>query len=146
TPYRSAGRPEAIFVIERLIDLAARELGMDRVELRRRNLIPESAMPHRNPFGLVYDSGAYSKTMARRRAPGAGTASPARRERQRGRHRLAVRAAVVHEAEGVADWSGFPARRDEARTRGRLRGIGIANYVEVTSGFPTERAEITVRP
>jgi carbon-monoxide dehydrogenase large subunit len=46
----------------------------------------------------------------------------------------------------LSDWSGFPARRDEARMRGRLRGIGIANYVEVTSGFPTERAEVTVRP
>ena len=114
TPYRSAGRPEAIFVIERLIDLAARELGIDRVELRRRNLIPEAAMPFRNPFGLVYDSGAYGKAMA---------------------------SALM-----LSDWSRFAARRDEARARGRLRGIGIANYVEVTSGFPTERAEVTVRP
>ena len=114
TPYRSAGRPEAIFVIERLIDLAAREHGFDRLELRRRNLIPESAMPYRNPFGLSYDSGAYGKVMA---------------------------AALA-----LGDWEGFPARRDEARRRGRRRGIALANYVEVTSGFPTERAEITVRP
>src|SRR5262245_49334664 len=114
TPYRSAGRPEAIFVVERLIDLAAREHGFDRVELRRRNLIPESAMPFRNPFGLLYDSGAYAKAMA--------------------------------SALALADWNGFAARREEARLRGRLRGIGIANYVEVTSGFPTERAEIAVRP
>jgi carbon-monoxide dehydrogenase large subunit len=63
TPYRSAGRPEAIFVIERLIDLAARKTGFDRIELRRRNLIPESAMPFTNPFGLCYDSGAYALTM-----------------------------------------------------------------------------------
>jgi len=113
TPYRSAGRPEAIFVIERLIDLAAREHGFDRVELRRRNLIPESAMPFRNPFGLSYDSGAYGKVMS--------------------------------SALALGDWEGFPARRDEARRRGKLRGIGLANYVEVTSGFPTERAEIIIR-
>jgi len=114
TPYRSAGRPEVIFVLERLIDLAALHHGFDRVELRRRNLIPESAMPFANPLGLAYDSGAYEKAMS---------------------------AALA-----LGDWNGFPARRDAARRRGRLRGIGVANYVEVTSGFPTERVEITVRP
>jgi aerobic carbon-monoxide dehydrogenase large subunit len=114
TPYRSAGRPEAIFVIERLIDIAAREHGFDRVELRRRNLIPESAMPFTNPFGLRYDSGAYARAM---------------------------QAALA-----LGDWNGFAARREAARRRGRLRGVGLANYVEVTSGFPTERAEVTVRP
>jgi carbon-monoxide dehydrogenase large subunit len=64
-PYRSSGRPEAMFVMERLIDLAARQCGFDRIELRRRNLVPESAMPYRNPFGLEYDSGAYHKVMER---------------------------------------------------------------------------------
>ena len=113
-PYRSGGRPEAMFVLERLIDLAALEHGFDRVDLRRRNLIPEAAMPYPNPLGLTYDSGAYGKTMS---------------------------AALA-----LADWEGFPARREEARRRGRLGGIGLANYIEVTSGFPTERAEITVRP
>ena len=58
-PYRSAGRPEVMYVMERLIDLAARQTGLDRIELRRKNLIPESAMPYRNPFGLLYDSGKY---------------------------------------------------------------------------------------
>ena len=114
TPYRSAGRPEAMFVIERLIDLAALEHGFDRIELRRRNLVPESAMPYANPLGLTYDSGAYAKAMS---------------------------AALA-----LADWDGFAGRRDEARGRGMLRGIGIANYIEVTSGFPTERADITVLP
>jgi carbon-monoxide dehydrogenase large subunit len=114
TPYRSAGRPEAIFVVERLIDIAARELGIDRVELRRRNLIPESAQPFRNPLGLTYDSGAYERAMSK--------------------------------ALALAKWNEFPARREAARERGLLRGIGAANYVEVTSGFPRERAEITVRP
>ena len=113
-PYRSAGRPEAMFVIERLIDLAALEHGFDRIELRRRNLIPESALPYPNPLGLTYDSGAYGKTMS---------------------------AALA-----LADWDACAGRRDEARRRGMRRGIGLANYIEVTSGFPTERADITVLP
>ncbi len=58
-PYRGAGRPEAIYVIERLIDDAARELGHDPIELRRRNLVPASAMPYRNPFGVTYDCGDF---------------------------------------------------------------------------------------
>src|SRR6059036_3016151 len=64
-PYRSAGRPEVIFVMERLIDLAARRHGFDRIELRRKNLIPASAMPYRNRLGLVYDTGDYAATLAR---------------------------------------------------------------------------------
>jgi carbon-monoxide dehydrogenase large subunit len=114
TPYRSAGRPEVIFVIERLIDLAADKLGMDPAELRRRNLIAPAAQPYRNPIGLTYDSGDYPQAMAR--------------------------------ALALADWKGFAARRRAARKRGRRRGIGVANYVEVTSGNPRERTEITVRP
>ncbi|HEV8439196.1 MAG TPA: xanthine dehydrogenase family protein molybdopterin-binding subunit [Methylomirabilota bacterium] len=62
--YRSSGRPEVIFAIERLIDLAAEETGIDRVELRRRNLIDEAKMPYTNPFGMVYDSGRYAQSMA----------------------------------------------------------------------------------
>src|SRR5205085_3411598 len=64
-PYRSSGRPEVMFVMERLIDLAALKTGIDRIELRRRNLVPESMMPYTNPFGMVYDSGAYHRVMAR---------------------------------------------------------------------------------
>ena len=63
-PYRSAGRPEVIFVIERLIDVAAREFGFDRVELRRRNLVTAAEMPYKNPFGMIYDSGDYPAVMA----------------------------------------------------------------------------------
>jgi carbon-monoxide dehydrogenase large subunit len=114
TPYRSAGRPEVIFVTERLIDLAARRHGFDRVALRRRNLVPPAAMPYRNPLGLVYDSGDYAAAQDR----------------------------VV----ALADWAGFEARRAEARARGRYRGIGLANYIELNTGVPRERAEITVRP
>ncbi|HUZ67967.1 MAG TPA: xanthine dehydrogenase family protein, partial [Beijerinckiaceae bacterium] len=64
-PYRSAGRPEAIFVIERLIDLAARQCGFDRVELRRRNLVRADEMPYRNPAGVTYDNGDYRAVMER---------------------------------------------------------------------------------
>jgi len=114
TPYRSAGRPEVMFVIERLIDLAARRHGFDRVELRRRNLVPSSAMPYRNGFGMVYDSGDYR--------------------------------AALDRAVELADWAGFERRRAEARRRRRYRGIGVANYLELNTGFPRERAHITVRP
>jgi aerobic carbon-monoxide dehydrogenase large subunit len=114
TPYRSAGRPEVMFVIERLIDIAARRHGFDRVALRRRNLIPAGAMPFRNPLGLHYDSGDY--------------------------------AAAQDRAVALGDWTGFEARRAEARRRGRYRGIGLANYIELNTGAPRERAEITVRP
>ena len=65
-PYRSAGRPEVIFVMERLIDLAAREFGFDRVELRRRNLVTAAEMPYNNPFGMEYDSGDYPAVMDER--------------------------------------------------------------------------------
>lgn len=64
-PYRGAGRPEALYVIERLIDRAATALGVDRVELRRRNLIPPGAMPYRTPNGPVYDSGEFETIMDR---------------------------------------------------------------------------------
>jgi carbon-monoxide dehydrogenase large subunit len=112
--YRSAGRPEAMFVIERLIDMAAREHGFDRVELRRRNLIQPDRFPYANPLGLTYDSGAYPQVMER--------------------------------ALELGNWHSFAQRRAEARQRGKHRGIGVANYVEITSGMPRERAEVTVQP
>ncbi len=108
--YRSAGRPEAIYMIERLIDLAAEEHGFDRVELRRRNLIAPDAMPFTNAVGVTYDSGEY--------------------------------AAGMDEALKAGDWAGFGARRAASRRRGFFRGIAVANYIEVTSGIPRERAEI----
>jgi carbon-monoxide dehydrogenase large subunit len=111
-PYRSAGRPEAMYAIERMIDLAARQCGFDRIELRRRNMIPPEHQPYRNPFGITYDNGAYE--------------------------------AVMQRALDLADWEGFEARRAEARTRGRCRGIGFGNYIEGTSGIPRERAEIAI--
>lgn len=62
-PYRSAGRPEVMFVMERLIDLACRDFGFDRVDIRRRNLITPAELPYRNPFGMHYDSGHYQEVM-----------------------------------------------------------------------------------
>jgi carbon-monoxide dehydrogenase large subunit len=114
TPYRSSGRPEVMFVMERLIDLAARRHGFDRLELRRKNLVPATAMPHRNAVGVVYDSGDY-------------------------------RAAFDRTIE-LADWAGFESRRGDARRRGRYRGIGVANYIEINTGDPRERAHVTVHP
>ncbi len=114
TPYRSAGRPEAVFVIERLVDLAADEMGIDPVEIRRRNMIAPEAMPYTNSVGQTYDNGEYEKGMD-----------------------AALR---------LADWTGFAARRADAKKRGMLRGIGIGNYIEIAGGFPRERAEVTVQP
>ena len=62
-PYRSSGRPEVTFAIERLIDTAAAELGIDRVALRRKNLVRPEAMPYRNAVGMSYDSGTYEANM-----------------------------------------------------------------------------------
>jgi carbon-monoxide dehydrogenase large subunit len=64
-PYRGAGRPEAALVVERLVDIGARELGIDRIELRRRNLVSPGAFPYRTPLGLTYDSGDYEGALDR---------------------------------------------------------------------------------
>jgi carbon-monoxide dehydrogenase large subunit len=103
-----------MFVIERLIDMAAREHGFNRLELRRRNIIQPDRFPYANPLGLTYDSGAYPHVMER--------------------------------ALELGKWHSFPQRRAEARQRGKYRGIGVANYVEITSGMPRERADVTVQP
>jgi carbon-monoxide dehydrogenase large subunit len=89
TPYRSAGRPEVMFVMERLIDLAARRHGFDRLELRRRNLVEAGAMPYRNGLGVVYDSGDYRAALDRAAALADWAGFEARRAeaRRRGRYR-----------------------------------------------------------
>ena len=94
-PYRSAGRPEVIFVIERLIDLAADRLALDPVALRQRNLIPSAAQPYTNPLGLTYDSGEYEQVMERALVLGAAAGQGARhrhRQLRRNHHRRAPRA------------------------------------------------------
>jgi carbon-monoxide dehydrogenase large subunit len=108
--YRGAGRPESNYLLERLVDAAARELKIDRAELRRRNMVPQSAMPHATPVGKTYDTGDF--------------------------------AMVLDAALKRMDYAGFAARRAEAARRGKRRGIGLAYYLEVTMGDPTERAEI----
>ena len=112
--YRSSGRPEVTFAIERLVDMAAAKLGIDRISLRRRNLVRPKAMPYRNAVGMTYDSGTYEDNMD-----------------------LAMR---------IADWGGFNARKREAKKRGMLLGLGLANYVESSIGAPKEQARITIKP
>jgi carbon-monoxide dehydrogenase large subunit len=98
--YRGAGRPEAIYIMERAMDAAARQTGIDPIELRRRNMIRPEQMPYRNPMGRTYDSGQFEHVMD-----------------------LAL---------ARADWNGFEARAAESRRRGRLRGRGIATFLEWT--------------
>jgi len=114
TPYRSAGRPEAVYVLERLVDMAADQCGFDPAELRRKNFVAADKFPYTNGVGQTYDNGEYEKGL--------------------------------NEALRLADWNGFAARKAEAKTRSRLRGIGIGNYIEIAGGFPRERAEVTVAP
>jgi carbon-monoxide dehydrogenase large subunit len=112
--YRSSGRPEVNFALERLIDKAARELGYDRIDLRRRNLVKPSQMPYTNAVGSQYDSGEYEKNMDR----------------------------LLQ----IGDFAGAKIRQQEARARGKLYGIGFANYVESSIGTPKERADLIIRP
>jgi aerobic carbon-monoxide dehydrogenase large subunit len=87
-PYRGAGRPEAIYIIERLVEDAARQLGMDRVELRRKNLIPPAKMPYRTPLGLTYDCGDFARVMDRAAALGDIAGFAARRDASQKRGKL----------------------------------------------------------
>ncbi len=98
--YRGAGRPEGNYYMERLIDTAAREMGIDRIELRRRNHIAAEQMPYKAPSGMNYDSGDFT--------------------------------AILDKAVEIADWSGFEKRKAESAARGKLRGRGIGQYLEVT--------------
>jgi aerobic carbon-monoxide dehydrogenase large subunit len=84
-PYRSAGRPEAIYAIERLIDLAARQCGFDRVALRRRNIISPSEQPYHNPLGVMYDNGDYEGVMQTALNLSDWAGFPARRDASRAR-------------------------------------------------------------
>jgi carbon-monoxide dehydrogenase large subunit len=107
-PYRSAGRPEAMFVIERLIDLAAAAHDFDRVELRRRNLIGADGMPYSNPLGVTYDSGDYERAMRSALALGQWDAFAARRKAaaKRGKRRgIAVANYVEFTSGAPREWS-----------------------------------------
>ena len=108
--YRGAGRPEAAYVIERLMDVAAREIGIAPDEIRRRNFIAPEAMPYKTPTGKNYDSGEFATHMAR--------------------------------AQDVGDWKGFKARAATAKKAGKLRGIGIATYIEACGSVGPETAKL----
>ena len=118
TPVRGAGRPQAVFAMERLLDRAARELNIDPAEIRRRNLIQPAQMPYavgltfRDGKPVVYDSGDYP--------------------------------AALEQALSLAAYRDFPRRQREARERGRHIGIGIGSYVEGTGLGPFEGVRVAV--
>ncbi len=111
--YRGAGRPQVTYIVERLMDLGAEAVGLDRPEIRRRNLITPAALPYRTRLGLTYDSGAFADNLE-----------------------TALR---------LIDWDDFETRRRVAEDRGKLAGIGVANYLESPAAAPYERTEVTVR-
>lgn len=123
--YRGAGRPEATYVVERLMETAARELKVDPAELRRKNFI--TSFPYQTPVIMTYDAGDYNASLD-----------------------VALKA---------ADYAGFPARKAEAKARGKLRGIGLSCYIEACGIAPSkavgslgagvglwESAEVRVNP
>ena len=101
SPYRGAGRPEGNYFMERLIDYAAAETGIDRIELRRKNQIRKSEIPWKSAAGTTYDSGDFP--------------------------------AILKKALDASDWKGFNKRKRESKKRGKLRGIGLGCYLEVTA-------------
>ena len=110
--YRGAGRPEGNYLMERLLEEAARETGIDRVALRRKNLLAPGDLPYRTHVGETYDSGHFEK--------------------------------MLDQVLAIADWQGFEERRINSRLRGKLRGRGLAVYLEWTGALPTETVDIQV--
>lgn len=112
--YRGAGRPEAIYIIERLMDVAARKMGLDPAELRRSNMIRPEQMPYQSAMAQTYDSGAFEQ--------------------------------MLNQGLKLADWDGFAARAAASAARGRLRGRGIATFLEWTGGNALEeRVTVAVK-
>jgi carbon-monoxide dehydrogenase large subunit len=112
--YRGAGRPEGNYFMERLIDTAAREMGIDRIELRRRNYIKPNEMPYKAASEMVYDSGDFP--------------------------------ALLKQAVEMSDWKGFSKRKRESAKQGKLRGIGLGSYLEVTAPPNKEMGGIRFEP
>ena len=108
--YRGAGRPEASYLIERLVDAAAHDLDTAPDALRRKNLIKPKALPYTTPTGKIYDSGDFAGCMTR--------------------------------AQEIADWDGFKKRAAASKRAGKLRGIGIATYVEACGNNGPETANV----
>lgn len=133
-PYRGAGRPEATLYLERLVDLLARRLGLDPAEVRRRNLIPRDAFPHRTATGITYDSGDYAAALERALAL-IDYEGIRRRQRRAGGGGIPADAPAAASALAAAP----PARR--------LLGVGLALYVEKGGGGePWEYARVHLRP
>jgi carbon-monoxide dehydrogenase large subunit len=137
-PYRSAGRPEVMYVMERLIDLAARECGFDRIELRRRNLLTQAELPYTNPFGMVYDSGDYHGVMEKALALGDWAGFPVRREeaKRRGMCRGIAVANYVDTATGV------PRERAEITVLPNGRVAVVVGTVSNGQGHETSFAQL----
>ncbi|MBV8412407.1 MAG: molybdopterin-dependent oxidoreductase, partial [Alphaproteobacteria bacterium] len=112
--YRGAGRPEANYFMERLLDTAAREMGLDKVALRKRNHIKPEEMPFKTASGTTYDSGEFTT--------------------------------LLDKALAAADVTGFAKRKAESQARGKLRGIGIGDYLEVTAPPMKEMGGIRFEP
>ncbi len=123
-PYRGAGRPEAIYLIERLIDDAARELGVDRVELRRKNILPESALPYQSPVGPFYDCGKFEENMdmALKLADVAGYAKRAEESKKRGKLRGLGIVNAIEQAAGTAQPEYAEVRFNPSGTAALLMG------------------------
>ena len=103
--YRGAGRPEAAYVVERLVETAARETGIERAELRRRNLIQPDQFPYQTPVALQYDTGDFE--------------------------------AVLDRALEISDYAGFAGRKAASEANGKLRGVGMASYIEACGIAPS---------
>jgi len=110
--YRGAGRPEANFMIERLLDKAAREMQLDPAEIRRRNFITPAAFPYKTHMGETYDVGEFAR--------------------------------ILEKVLELSDWKNFPDRKERSKERGKLRGRGLASYLEWTGALPTETVDIEV--
>jgi aerobic carbon-monoxide dehydrogenase large subunit len=123
-PFRGAGRPEAMFMLERLLDLAAEQLGIDRVELRRRNLIPHASLPYHSALGLIYDSGDFVHNMERALQVADWTGFPARQSAARKRGRYA--------GIGVANYVEAPVGVPHERVKATVQRD--ADIVELVAG------------
>jgi aerobic carbon-monoxide dehydrogenase large subunit len=110
--YRGAGRPEAAYLIERLVDVAARELGVPADTLRRKNFIKPKEMPYTTATGRVYDSGAFADHLAR--------------------------------AQEIVDWKGFARRAAHSKKAHKLRGIGLATYIEACGNNGPDAATVVL--
>ena len=113
TAYRGAGRPDMAYAVERLVDEAAAQLGLDRIAIRRKNAIAKDAMPFKNAAGATYDSADF--------------------------------AGLLDQAERHADWARFATRRAQSAAAGKLRGLGLAMFLEPSGGGNAPKDQVALR-